>query len=266
MPDTTISTLLGLKQKGEKIAMLTAYDATFAQAACKAGVDVLLVGDSLGMVLQGHDSTLPVNLADMAYHTASVKRGNQGALIISDLPFMAYSTLEQTFASSAALMQAGAHMVKLEGAAWLAEPIRQLAERGVPVCAHLGLTPQAVNVFGGYKVQGRGDAQARQMRADAMALEQAGVAMILLECVPSELAAEISQAVKVPVIGIGAGSATDGQVLVLHDMLGLSLTGRAPKFVKNFMEGQTSIQAALEAYVKAVKNLEFPAPEHGFSA
>lgn len=266
MPDTTISTLLGLKQKGEKIAMLTAYDATFAQAACKAGVDVLLVGDSLGMVLQGNDSTLPVNLADMAYHTASVKRGNQGALIISDLPFMAYSTLEQTFASSAALMQAGAHMVKLEGAAWLAEPIRQLAERGVPVCAHLGLTPQAVNVFGGYKVQGRGDAQARQMRADAMALEQAGVAMILLECVPSELAAEISQAVKVPVIGIGAGSATDGQVLVLHDMLGLSLTGRAPKFVKNFMEGQTSIQAALEAYVKAVKNLEFPAPEHGFSA
>lgn len=266
MPDTTISTLLGLKQKGEKIAMLTAYDATFAQAACKAGVDVLLVGDSLGMVLQGHDSTLPVNLADMAYHTASVKRGNQGALIISDLPFMAYSTLEQTFASSAALMQAGAHMVKLEGAAWLAEPIRQLAERGVPVCAHLGLTPQAVNVFGGYKVQGRGDAQARQMRADAMALEQAGVAMILLECVPSELAAEISQAVKVPVIGIGAGSATDGQVLVLHDMLGLSLTGRAPKFVKNFMDGQTSIQAALEAYVKAVKNLEFPAPEHGFSA
>ena len=266
MPDVTLTTLQSLKLKGEKIAMLTCYDATFAQAACKAGVDVLLVGDSLGMVLQGHDSTLPVNLADMAYHTASVKRGNQGALIISDLPFMAYSTLEQTFASSAALMQAGAHMVKLEGAAWLAEPIRQLAERGVPVCAHLGLTPQAVNVFGGYKVQGRGDAQARQMRADAMALEQAGVAMILLECVPSELAAEISQAVKVPVIGIGAGSATDGQVLVLHDMLGLSLTGRAPKFVKNFMEGQTSIQAALEAYVKAVKNLEFPAPEHGFSA
>ncbi|HSX70077.1 MAG TPA: 3-methyl-2-oxobutanoate hydroxymethyltransferase [Pseudomonas sp.] len=266
MPDVTVSTLLGLKQKGEKIAMLTAYDATFAQAACQAGVEVLLVGDSLGMVLQGHDSTLPVSLADMAYHTAAVKRGNQGALILADLPFMAYSTLEQTFASSAALMQAGAHMIKLEGATWLAEPIRQLAERGVPVCAHLGLTPQAVNVFGGYKVQGRGDAAARQLRADAMALEQAGAAMLLLECVPSELAAEISQSVKIPVIGIGAGSATDGQVLVMHDMLGLSLTGRAPKFVKNFMEGQPSVQAAFAAYVRAVKDVSFPAEEHGFSA
>ncbi|MWV11664.1 3-methyl-2-oxobutanoate hydroxymethyltransferase [Pseudomonas sp. R-28-1W-6] len=266
MPEITVSTLLGLKQKGEKIAMLTAYDATFAQAACQAGVEVLLVGDSLGMVLQGHDSTLPVSLADMAYHTAAVKRGNQGALILSDLPFMAYATLEQTFASCATLMQAGAHMVKLEGAAWLTEPVRQLAERGVPVCAHLGLTPQAVNVFGGYKVQGRGDAAARQLRADAMALEQAGVAMILLECVPSALAAEISLSVKVPVIGIGAGSATDGQVLVLHDMLGLSLTGRTPKFVKNFMAGQPTIQAALGAYVKAVKDVSFPAEEHGFSA
>jgi len=266
MPDVTVSTLLGLKQKGEKIAMLTAYDATFAQAACQAGVEVLLVGDSLGMVLQGHDSTLPVSLADMTYHTAAVKRGNQGALILADLPFMAYATLEQTFASSAALMQAGAHMIKLEGASWLAEPIRQLAERGVPVCAHLGLTPQAVNVFGGYKVQGRGDAAARQLRADAMALEQAGAAMLLLECVPSELAAEISQSVKIPVIGIGAGSATDGQVLVMHDMLGLSLTGRPPKFVKNFMEGQPNVQAAFAAYVRAVKDASFPAAEHGFSA
>jgi 3-methyl-2-oxobutanoate hydroxymethyltransferase len=218
------------------------------------------------MVLQGHDSTLPVSVADMVYHTAAVKRGNQGALIISDLPFMAYASLEQTFANCAALMQAGAHMVKLEGAAWLAEPIRLLAERGVPVCAHLGLTPQAVNILGGYKVQGRQDAQARQLRADAIALEQAGAAMLLLECVPSELAAEISQSVKIPVIGIGAGSATDGQVLVLHDMLGLSLTGRAPKFVKNFMEGQGSIQAALAAYVNAVKDVTFPAAEHGFSA
>lgn len=266
MPDVTVSTLLGLKQKGEKIAMLTAYDATLAQAACQAGVEVLLVGDSLGMVLQGHDSTLPVSLADMAYHTASVKRGNQGALVLADLPFMAYATPEQTFASSAVLMQAGAHMIKLEGASWLAEPIRQLAERGVPVCAHLGLTPQAVNVFGGYKVQGRGEAAARQLRADAMALEQAGTAMLLLECVPSELAAEISQSVKIPVIGIGAGSATDGQVLVMHDMLGLSLTGRAPKFVKNFMEGQPNIQAAFAAYVRAVKDVSFPAEEHGFSA
>lgn len=266
MPDVTVSTLLGLKQKGEKIAMLTAYDATFAQAACQAGVEVLLVGDSLGMVLQGHDSTLPVSVADMAYHTAAVKRGNQGALILTDLPFMAYASLEQTFTSCAAVMQAGAHMVKLEGAGWLAEPIRQLAERGVPVCAHLGLTPQAVNVFGGFKVQGRGDAAARQLRADAMALEQAGAAMLLLECVPSELAAEITQSVKIPVIGIGAGSATDGQVLVMHDLLGLSLSGRAPKFVKNFMEGQASVQAAFAAYVRAVKEVSFPAEEHGFSA
>ena len=266
MPDVTLTTLQSLKQSGEKIAMLTCYDATFAQTACQAGVDVLLVGDSLGMVLQGHDSTLPVTVAEMAYHTASVKRGNQGALILADLPFMAYATIEQTLNNSAALMQAGAHMVKLEGAAWLAEPIRQLAERGVPVCAHLGLTPQAVNILGGYKVQGRQEAQARQMRAEAMALEQAGAAMLLLECVPSELAAEISQAVKIPVIGIGAGAATDGQVLVLHDMLGLSLSGRMPKFVKNFMAGQSSIQHAISAYVKAVKDQSFPAAEHGFSA
>lgn len=266
MPDVTLTTLQSLKQSGEKIAMLTCYDATFAQTACQAGVDVLLVGDSLGMVLQGHDSTLPVTVADMAYHTACVKRGNQGALILADLPFMAYATLEQTLNNCAVLMQAGAHMVKLEGAAWLAEPIRQLAERGVPVCAHLGLTPQAVNILGGYKVQGRQEASARQMRADAMALEQAGAAMLLLECVPSELAAEISQAVKIPVIGIGAGAATDGQVLVLHDMLGLSLSGRVPKFVKNFMAGQSSIQNAISAYVKAVKDQSFPAAEHGFSA
>lgn len=266
MPDVTLLTLQAMKQKGERIAMLTAYDATFARAACQAGVDVLLVGDSLGMVLQGHDSTLPVTTADMAYHTAAVKRGNQGALIISDLSFMAYATLEQTFASSAALMQAGAHMVKLEGAGWLAEPIRLLAERGVPVCAHLGLTPQSVNVFGGFRVQGRGEAQARQLRADAMALEQAGAAMLLLECVPSELAAEISQSVRIPVIGIGAGPATDGQVLVLHDMLGLSLSGRVPKFVRNFMEGQTSIQGALSAFVNAVRDGSFPTADHGFTA
>ncbi|TRO34722.1 3-methyl-2-oxobutanoate hydroxymethyltransferase [Pseudomonas sp. ALS1131] len=266
MPDVTLTTLQSLKQNGEKIAMLTAYDATFAQACSQAGAEVLLVGDSLGMVLQGHDSTLPVTIDEMAYHTASVKRGNNGALIISDLPFMAYSTSEQTLLNSARLMQAGAHMVKLEGAGWLAEPIRLLAERGVPVCAHLGLTPQAVNILGGYKVQGRQEAQARQMRADAMALEQAGAAMLLLECVPSELASEIAQAVKIPVIGIGAGPGTDGQVLVLHDMLGLSLSGRVAKFVRNFMEGQDSIQGALNAYVKAVKDGSFPAAEHGFSA
>lgn len=266
MPDITLTTLQAKKLAGEKISMLTCYDATFAHTASQAGVEMLLVGDSLGMVLQGHDSTLPVSNADMAYHVACVKRGNKGALIVADMPFMAYATLEQTFGNAAQLMQAGAHMVKLEGAAWLAEPVRQLSERGIPTCVHLGLTPQSVNVLGGYKVQGRQETQARQMRADAITLEQAGAAMLLLECVPSELAAEISQAVKIPVIGIGAGNATDGQVLVLHDMLGLSLTGRSPKFVKNFMVGQADIASAIRAYVAAVKDLSFPAPEHGFSA
>lgn len=266
MPDITVTSLLGLKQKGEKIAMLTCYDATFAHVASQAGVEVLLVGDSLGMVLQGHDSTLPVTTAEMAYHVASVKRGNRGALILADMPFMSYASPEQTYANSAALMQAGAHMIKVEGAAWLSESIRTLAERGIPVCAHMGLTPQAVNVLGGYKVQGRLETQARQMRADAITLEQAGAAMILLECVPGELAEEITHAVKIPVVGIGAGSATDGQVLVLHDMLGLSISGRVPKFVKNFMTGQPDIQAAITAYVNAVKDVSFPAPEHGFSS
>ena len=266
MPDVTLTTLQSLKQKGEKIVMLTCYDATFAKTACEAGVEILLIGDSLGMVLQGHDSTLPVSVEEMAYHTASVKRGNRGAMIIADLPFMANATLEQTLGNSAALMRAGAHMVKVEGAAWLAESIRLLAERGIPVCAHMGLTPQAVNLFGGYKVQGRQEAQAQQMIADAKALEEAGAAMLLLECVPSELAARITQAVTVPVIGIGAGSDTDGQVLVLHDMLGLSLQERAPRFVKNFLREHGDIQAAIAGYVAAVKAVEFPAAEHGFSA
>ncbi|TBU97925.1 3-methyl-2-oxobutanoate hydroxymethyltransferase [Stutzerimonas kirkiae] len=266
MPDVTLTTLQGMKRTGEKIAMLTCYDATFARTASEAGVEMLLIGDSLGMVLQGHDSTLPVSVADMAYHTASVKRGNRGAMIVADMPFMANATLEQTLNNSAELMRAGAHMVKLEGSAWLAEAVGQLAERGIPVCVHMGLTPQAVNLFGGYKVQGRQEAAARRMLEDARALEGAGAAMLLLECVPSELATRISKAVAIPVIGIGAGSGTDGQVLVLHDLLGLSLTGRTPRFVKNFMQGQADIPSAINAYVKAVKAVEFPAEEHGFSA
>ena len=266
MPAITLTTLQSLKQKGEKITMLTCYDATFAHACNQAGVEVLLVGDSLGMVLQGHDSTLPVTNDEMAYHVACVKRGNQDALILADMPFMANATLEQSLNNSAQLMKAGAHMVKVEGAVWLAESIRLMTERGIPVCAHMGLTPQTVNVLGGYKVQGRNENQARQMRADAIALEQAGAAMLLLECVPSELAKEITHAVKIQVIGIGAGSDTDGQVLVLHDMLGLSLTGRVPKFVKNFMTGQPDIQSALSAYVTEVKAVSFPGAEHGFSA
>ena len=266
MPEVTLTTLQKRKQDGEKFAVVTSYDATFAHAANQAGVEVILVGDSLGMVLQGNDSTLPVSVADMAYHTRCVKRGNRDALIMADLPFMAYATVEQALQSSAALMQAGAHMVKLEGGAWLCESVRQLTERGVPVCAHLGLTPQTVNVLGGYKVQGRAEAQARQLRADATALEQAGAACLLLECVPSDLAAEITQSVKIPVIGIGAGNATDAQVLVMHDLLGLSISGRTPKFVKNFLAGQNSIQDAITAFVQAVKDGSFPGPEHSFSA
>lgn len=266
MSDVTLTTLLELKQRGEKITMLTCYDATFAATACAAGVEILLIGDSLGMVLQGHDSTLPVTVADMAYHTAAVKRGNKGALILSDLPFMSTATLEQTYQSCAQLMQAGAHMVKLEGGAWLAESVRLLAERGIPACVHLGLTPQSVNVFGGYKVQGRSEQQAQKMLDDALALEQAGAALLLLECVPSELAARISRAVRIPVIGIGAGADTDGQVLVLHDMLGLSLSGRTPKFVRNFMQGQSSIADAISLYTRSVKDRSFPAAEHEFRA
>ncbi|KJJ97187.1 3-methyl-2-oxobutanoate hydroxymethyltransferase [Pseudomonas sp. 21] len=265
MPDVTLTTLQGLKQSGEKIAMLTAYDATFAHTASLAGAEMLLIGDSLGMVLQGHDSTLPVTVEDMAYHTAAVKRGNKGALIVTDLPFESGTSLDQLLRDSVKVMQAGAHMVKLEGGAWLAEPIIRLAQMGIPVCAHLGLTPQAVNLFGGFKVQGRQENQARQLRADAIALEQAGAAVLLLECVPSSLAKEITEAVKIPVIGIGAGADTDGQVLVMHDMLGLSLSGRSPKFVKNFLEGQPDIQSAFAAYVKAVKDGTFPGPEHGFA-
>ncbi len=266
MSDVTLTTLLKLKQRGEKIAMLTCYDATFAATACAAGVEILLIGDSLGMVLQGHDSTLPVTIDDMAYHTASVKRGNKGALILSDLSFMSAATLEQTYQSCAKLMQAGAHMVKLEGGAWLADTVSLLAERGIPSCVHLGLTPQSVNVFGGYKVQGRGEQQAQKMLDEAIALEQAGAAILLLECVPSELAERISRAVQVPVIGIGAGPGTDGQVLVLHDMLGLSLSGRTPKFVRNFMQGQSSIADAISLYTQSVKDQSFPAAEHEFHA
>lgn len=264
MPDVTLTTLNKLKQSGEKIVCLTAYDATFAHLECEAGVEVILIGDSLGMVLQGHDSTLPVTVDDMVYHTRAVKRGNHGALIMADLPFMSYATLEQAVTSGAALMQAGAHMVKLEGGDWLADTVTTLTRNGIPVCAHLGLTPQTVNVLGGYKVQGREESQAQALLDSAKKLEAAGAAMLLLECVPSELGAELSRSVQVPVIGIGAGSGTDGQVLVVHDLLGLSISGRLPRFVKNFMVGQPDVQSAVRAYVEAVKRVEFPSAEHEF--
>lgn len=266
MPDITLTTLLEHKARGEKITMLTCYDATFAATSCAAGIETLLVGDSLGMVLQGRDSTLPVTIEDVAYHTASVKRGNRGALIVADLPFMATASLEEIYRQSAMLMRAGAHMVKLEGGDWLCEAVTGLAQRGIPACIHLGLTPQSVNVFGGYKVQGRDAEAAARLKADARALEQAGAAMLLLECVPGSLAAEVTAAAVVPVIGIGAGPDTDGQVLVLHDMLGMSLTGFTPKFVRNFMPEAGSIEGAIAAYADAVKQGRFPAPEHEFKA
>ncbi|GAA6132756.1 3-methyl-2-oxobutanoate hydroxymethyltransferase [Halopseudomonas sabulinigri] len=264
MPDVTLTTLNKLKQSGEKIVCLTAYDATFAHLESVAGVEVMLVGDSLGMVLQGHDSTLPVSIDDMAYHTRAVKRGNRGALIMADLPFMTYATLEDALRNSAQLMQAGAQVVKLEGGGWLAESISVLSRNGIPVCAHMGLTPQTVNILGGYKVQGREEAQAQVLLDDAKALEAAGASLLLLECVPPALANKITAAVSIPVIGIGAGSGTDGQVLVVHDMLGLSISGRLPRFVKNFMIGQADIASAVRAYVDAVKQVEFPAAEHEF--
>ncbi|MBS8242204.1 3-methyl-2-oxobutanoate hydroxymethyltransferase [Marinobacter lipolyticus] len=261
----TINTLREYKQKGEAFAALTSYDATFAQIVSEAGVDVILIGDSLGMVLQGHDSTLPVTMDQMIYHVSSVAKGNRGALVMADMPFMSYGTTEAALENAAELMRAGAHMVKLEGTDWMTDTIAALSERGVPVCAHLGLTPQFVNKFGGYKVQGRDEHAAEMMIEHACELEAAGADIILLECVPAPLAARITQAVKAPVIGIGAGSDTDGQVLVLHDMLGVT-TGRKPRFVKNFLADTDSVQGAIEAYVKAVRDRSFPAEEHTFKA
>ena len=265
MSKTTINTLHQCKQNKQKFAVVTAYDATFSHLASSAGIEVLLVGDSLGMVLQGEDSTVPVTIEHMCYHTQAVKKGNQGALLMADLPFMSYSTPEQALDNAALLMQSGAQMVKLEGGAWLVETVAMLSERGIPVCSHLGLTPQYVHKFGGYKVQGRDDATAKQMITDAKAMEAAGADVLLLECVPSELAKELTQSVSIPVIGIGAGNDTDGQVLVCYDMLGMN-PGHIPKFVKNYMVEGRTIQQAFEAYAEEVKSGIFPAPEHGFKA
>ncbi|MFN4104180.1 MAG: 3-methyl-2-oxobutanoate hydroxymethyltransferase [Tepidimonas sp.] len=252
-----------MRERGEKIAMLTAYDATFAAVADAAGVDCLLVGDSLGMVCQGRPSTVGVSLQEMCYHTESVVRGLrrvQGTVwVIGDLPFGSYQeSREQAVRSAAALMQAGAHMVKLEGGGWTVETVRFLVERGIPVCAHLGLTPQTVHAIGGYRVQGRNDAEAQQLHRDALALQDAGATMLVLEMVPAALAAEITQQLpRCHTIGIGSGNGTAGQVLVMHDMLGIHL-GKTPKFVRNFMDGATSVRDAMAAYVAAVKAGTFP--------
>ncbi|NIH16422.1 3-methyl-2-oxobutanoate hydroxymethyltransferase [Serratia symbiotica] len=265
MPSITLTHLKNIKHRGEKITMLTCYDAIFAHELSSAGVEMLLIGDTLGMILQGHDSTLPVTLADMVYHTACVRRGNNGSFIIADLSFMTCSSPKQALHSSAQLMQAGAQMVKLEGGAWLCETVRQLTRNGIPVCPHIGLTPQSVNVLGGFNVQGRDQIQAEALIETAKKFEGAGAAMLLVEAVPPSLGKALSEAVTIPVIGIGAGPDTDGQVLVLHDMLGLSMTGRVPKFVKNFMKGQEDIQGAIKSYIAAVKDGIFPAPEHCYA-
>ena len=263
MAKISVSRLAKMKQNNEKITCITAYDASFAAIFDQAGIQVLLVGDSLGMVLQGHDSTLPVTVDDIKYHTKAVASTAENALIIADLPFMSYATPEETYKNAATLMRAGANMVKLEGGQWVAESVKGLIERGVPVCGHLGLTPQSVNVFGGYKVQGREEDKAEKLVNEALILEKAGIQLLVLECVPVHLAARISKALQIPVIGIGAGSDTDGQILVMHDAFGIS-AGFCPKFSKNFLLETGDIRRAVALYKEQVENSIFPSSEHSF--
>lgn len=258
----TISNLLAMKQAGEKISCLTAYDASFAALLDQVGIELLLVGDSLGMVMQGQNSTLPVTIHDMAYHTRCVTTARKRAFVIADMPFASYATPQQALATAALLVQTGgAQMVKLEGAK--IDVIEFLIGQGIPVCGHLGLLPQSVNRIGGYKVQGREPAKAQKILEDALAIERAGASLLVLECVPALLAAEIAQNLIIPVIGIGAGAACDGQVLVLYDMLNISV-GNRPRFSKNFMAEADSIEDAVRRYHQAVKTSQFPAAEHSY--
>jgi len=262
---TTISTLNRMKADGEKIAVITSYDAAFTRQIEQAGMDVILVGDSLGMVIQGHESTLPVTVGDMVYHTANVMRVSKQAMVIADMPFMSHGTPKQALDTAGRLMkEGGAHMVKIEGGAPQLETVNHLTDRAVPVCGHLGLMPQSIHQLGAYRVQGRGEHEGERILKDAVALEEAGAQMLVLECVPAILAAEITRAVSIPVIGIGAGGDTDGQVLVLYDMLGVTTQG-TPSFVRNFLAENDSVQSAIAAYVRAVKDGSFPAAEHAFS-
>ncbi len=262
MSKVTLSTLRKLKQAGEKFASLTAYDAGFARLMDQAGVDVILVGDSLGMVVQGRETTLPVTMDEMVYHTRCVCRGSERALVMSDMPFMSYATPAQALDNAARLMkEGGAHCVKLEVHGGMVETVRLLASYGIPVCAHLGLLPQTVHKLGGYKVQGRDEAAAAEMIAAAQAMVDAGADILVLECVPSALGRAITAAVEAPVIGIGAGADTDGQVLVLHDMLGVT-PGKRPKFSHDFLQATGTVQAAFAAYAAAVKERRFPTAAH----
>ncbi len=261
MNKITLSRLKAIKAAGERFAALTAYDATFANLISNAGVEVMLVGDSLGMVLRGYNSTVPVTMQDIIYHVQAVSQGNQCSLIMADLPYMSYATVNSALENSAKLMQAGAQMVKLEGGAWLTGTISRLAECGIPVCAHVGLTPQTVDKIGGYRVQGKEESAARRLLDDALKMQEAGADLLLMECIPRTLAAEISSQLEIPTIGIGAGPDTTAQVLVLHDMLGIA-TDYCPKFVKNFLAENSSVQEAIAAYASAVKEGKFPTEEH----
>ncbi len=263
MKMTTVSHLRAWKQQKRKFATITAYDASFARLFEQAGIQVMLVGDSLGMTMQGHDSTLPVRVEDIVYHTRCVRRGAAACLLLADLPFMSYATPAQTYESAAELMRAGANMVKLEGGAWLAPTVSGLTERAVPVCGHLGLTPQSVNIFGGYKIQGRDADSAEQLYNDALALERAGAQLLVLECVPVPLAQRVTEALSIPVIGIGAGNVTDGQILVMQDALGITGQG-TPKFAKDFLAQGGDIRSAVRLYAEEVEQGLYPAPEHSF--
>lgn len=264
----SLNDLRQYKANNEKFSCLTCYDSSMAKAMEIAQIDTILIGDSLGMCVQGQDSTLPVTIEEMAYHTKNVRRANQHALILADLPFMTYATLNDALQNSKVLMQAGAQVVKMEGGAWLAETVEVLTRNGVPVCVHLGLTPQSVNVLGGYRLQAKTRETADKLIADCKAVVEAGAAMLLLECVPAQLGQEIAELFPtVPVIGIGAGVGTDGQVLVVYDMLGLNF-GHIAKFVRNFMAEQSGANAivdAFKAYHQAVKQQTFPAKEHSFT-
>ncbi|MGU5680270.1 3-methyl-2-oxobutanoate hydroxymethyltransferase [Aeromonas allosaccharophila] len=264
MSKITTASLLKMKQEGQKFTAITAYDATFAKLFDDEGAHVLLIGDSLGMVLQGGQDTLAVNMDEMVYHTRCVARGASKALVVADMPFMSYATPEQTYQNSARLMAAGARMVKMEGGDWLCDSIRHLTRNGVPVCGHLGLTPQSVHVFGGFKVQGRDEFQAQEIYRQALELQAAGIQLLVLECVPTALAERITKALRIPVIGIGAGPATDGQILVMHDAFGVT-SGYVPKFTKNFLAETGDVRAAIRLYVQQVSEGSFPGPEHCFN-
>ncbi|TOC23814.1 3-methyl-2-oxobutanoate hydroxymethyltransferase [Vibrio parahaemolyticus] len=261
MKKMTINDLIKWKQEGRKFATSTAYDASFAQLFESQEMPVLLVGDSLGMVLQGENDTLPVTVDDIVYHTRCVRAGSPNCLLMADMPFMSYATPEQACENAAKLMRAGANMVKIEGGDWLVDTVKMLTERAVPVCAHLGLTPQSVNIFGGYKIQGRAQEKADRMVKDALALQEAGAQIVLLECVPAELAERITKVLDVPVIGIGAGNVTDGQILVMHDMFGIS-ANYMPKFSKNFLAETGDMRKAVAKYIEDVANGVFPDDAH----